>query len=98
MLPASMPGPSPNSLQMRLKSVSNLDSASSTLTTPSHSPDLPQTSQIMLNNDCCRGLENGKGQLWTIGGCNNVTVLFIQGTAQESKVINLVTPLQGRTQ
>lgn len=52
MLPASTPGPPPNSPQMRLKSVSNLDSDSSTLTTPSHSPNLPQTSQIMLNNDC----------------------------------------------
>lgn len=84
MLPASMPGPPPNSLQMRLKSVSNLDSASSALTTPSHSPGLPQTSQIMLNND--RGEEEkAKEQLGTTGRCDNVAFSFIKGTAQESK-------------
>lgn len=84
MLPASTPGPPPNSLQMRLKSVSNLDSASSTLTTPSHSPNLPQTSQIMLNNDCGGGGE-GEDELWTTGRGDSVTFLFVKGTAQESK-------------
>lgn len=84
MLPASTPGPPPNSLQMRLKSVSNLDSASSALSTPSHSPGLPQASQIMLNNGC-GGEEKAKEQLWTPGRCENITFSFIKGTAQESK-------------
>lgn len=55
MLPASAPGPLPNSLQMLFRSVSNLDFAFPCPHPPSPLSQLASNQKIMLNNGCREG-------------------------------------------